>query len=130
MTVKNLLGSSVLSLDFAATHRLLSGDYRIATTGLFLQTLAIENADSASYQLARSVVLELISGLRDGRAPSAEQVRHQVLRDAQFTGVHAVVNHQQKTREPCLRRVITMTGGELRALRSEEHTSELQSRLH
>ena len=57
MTVKNLLGSGVLRFEFAADFGLLSGDDRIATTGLLLEAFAIEKTDSASYELNQAVVL-------------------------------------------------------------------------
>ena len=105
-----------MRFEFAVDFVLLRGDERVATTGFLLEAFAIEEADATSYKLNQSVVLELIGCLGDSRASCAEQVREQVLRDTQLARVHPIVDHQQQPCESCLRRVITMTGGELCAL--------------
>ena len=45
-TVKKLLGSRVTSLELTATLRLLSGDDRVTTTKLLLESRAIEKANA------------------------------------------------------------------------------------
>src|SRR5689334_852534 len=56
-TVKKLLGSRVMIPLVAVELGLLSGDYRIATTGLLLEAFAIQKADTASYKLNQTAVL-------------------------------------------------------------------------
>ena len=117
MTVKNLLGSCVLRLELTADVCLLRRDEGITATRRVLECLAIDKANAATNELYQVTVLELIRGLRNRGATCAEQVCEQVLRDAQLSRVHAVVDHQQQACESRLRCVITMTRSELRALR-------------
>ena len=55
-TVKKLLGSRVTSLELTATLRLLSGDDRVTTTRLLLESRAIEKANAASSHLVFGTV--------------------------------------------------------------------------